>query len=241
MTAAVAAGDPELPRVILDTTYQSVGGRTLTVPAGGDLQAALDSAQPGDVISIQAGATFTGNFTLPNKPGSDWIIVRTSTPDSSLPAPGTRMTPDRAGQLARIVSPNADAALKTQAGAHHFRFIGIEFTIGSNVSPNYGVVQFGSSDNSQSSLDAVPHDLIIDRCWIHGNATGDVSRGVSLNSARTAVIDSHISDCHGVGFDTQAIAGWNGPGPFRIVNNYLEGAGENVMFGGADPKIANLV
>ena len=35
--------------------------------------------------------------------------------------------------------------------------------------------------------------------------------------------------------------GWNGPGPFKIVNNYLEAAGENVMFGGADPSIANLV
>ncbi|HSE97251.1 MAG TPA: hypothetical protein VLD57_03205, partial [Blastocatellia bacterium] len=48
-------------------------------------------------------------------------------------------------------------------------------------------------------------------------------------------------ECHGRGFDTQAIAGWNGPGPFKIVNNYLEGAGENVMFGGADPAIPNLV
>ena len=52
---------------------------------------------------------------------------------------------------------------------------------------------------------------------------------------------SHISDCKGVGQDTQAIAGWNGPGPFTIDNNYLEGAGENVMFGGADPAILNLV
>ena len=40
---------------------------------------------------------------------------------------------------------------------------------------------------------------------------------------------------------SQAIAGWNGTGPFAIVNNYLEGAGENIMFGGADPTIKNLV
>ena len=32
-----------------------------------------------------------------------------------------------------------------------------------------------------------------------------------------------------------------GPGPFRIANNHLEAAGENVMFGGADPLIADLV
>src|SRR6185503_719188 len=32
-----------------------------------------------------------------------------------------------------------------------------------------------------------------------------------------------------------------GPGPYRIINNYLEAAGENVMFGGADPSIPDLI
>jgi len=58
-----------------------------------------------------------------------------------------------------------------------------------------------------------------------------------MNSRHTAVIDSHLSDFKEVGADSQAIAGWNSPGPFRIENNYLEAAGENVMFGGADPAI----
>ena len=62
-----------------------------------------------------------------------------------------------------------------------------------------------------------------------------------LNSASTAIIDSYISNIHEDGADSQAICGWNGPGPFKIVNNYLEGAGENVMFGGAAPAIQNLV
>jgi hypothetical protein len=35
--------------------------------------------------------------------------------------------------------------------------------------------------------------------------------------------------------------GSNGPGPYLIANNYLEASGENIMFGGADPYIANLV
>ena len=102
-------------------------------------------------------------------------------------------------------------------------------------------MNLGDGGSAQNSLSLVPHDLVIDRCYIHGNATGNVARGVALNSASTAIIDSYIANCHGVGFDTQAICGWNGPGPFKIVNNYLEGSGENVMFGGADPKVANLV
>ena len=39
----------------------------------------------------------------------------------------------------------------------------------------------------------------------------------------TAVIDSWIDECHIHGFDSQAICTWNGPGPFRIENCFLEG------------------
>lgn len=66
-------------------------------------------------------------------------------------------------------------------------------------------------------------------------------RGIALNSRATAAIDSHLADFKEDGADSQAICGWNGPGPFKIVNNYREGMGENVMFGGADPSIRDLV
>ena len=44
-----------------------------------------------------------------------------------------------------------------------------------------------------------------------------------------------------MGQDSQAIAAWNSPGPFVIRNNYLEAAGENILFGGADIMIAGVV
>src|SRR5262249_25536693 len=148
--------------------------------------------------------------------------------------------PQSAGLLPKIVTPNAEAALLTAPGAHHYRLIGLEIGIAAGVATNYGIVKLGDSSKAQSTPNSVPQDLIVDRCYIHGNATGDVSRGIALNSGRTAVIDSYVSECHGVGFDTQAICGWNGPGPFKIVNNYLEGSGENFMLGGADAAIPNL-
>lgn len=43
------------------------------------------------------------------------------------------------------------------------------------------------------------------------------------------------------GQDTQAIVAWITLGPIKIVNNFLEAAGENVMFGGADPRIPDAV
>ena len=231
----------ELPRSFLDTHYSPPTGNTINVPAGGDLQAAINAAQPCDVIVLQAGATFTGTYTLPNKSGSCWITIRSSAADASLPAEGARMTPSYASLLPKIVSTGSTAALQTAAGAHNYRVMFIELTVATNVTTNYGIVALGDGSAAQSSLSIVPTNLILDRVYVHGHSTLNVSRCVALNAASSAVIDSYLSECHASGSDAQAIGGWNGPGPFKIVDDYLEGSGENIMFGGADPKITNLV
>jgi hypothetical protein len=233
------------PAVILDTAYPKSEGRTIAVRGGAKsaeaLQAAFNQAAPGDVIVLDAGAQFVGNFTIPAKPDTNgkWLIIRSSA-ESKLPA-GVRVSPQEAAAMPKLVSPNADAALKTAPGAHHLRFVGIEFAVAPNWPTNYGLVLLGDGGSTQNELPQVPHDLVIDRCYLHGNANGNLRRGVGLNSARTAIIDSYIAECHEVGADSQAVCGWNGPGPFKIVNNYLEGAGENFMLGGADPSIKDLI
>src|SRR5439155_22107736 len=65
LPAANASVLPERPRVILDTTYVPPTGRTLAVPARGDLQAALNAGVGGDRITLQAGATVSGPSSLP--------------------------------------------------------------------------------------------------------------------------------------------------------------------------------
>jgi hypothetical protein len=227
-----------LPAAYVDTTLKPPTGRTIALPAGGDLQAALNAAQPGDVISLEAGATFTGNFTLPRKAGEGWITVRSAAPDSNLPAPGTRVTPEQAGVMPKVVTPNVTPVISTAPGTHHYRFIGIEFTVAPTVKLIYSIVAF---DGDHAVATDAPAYLIVDRCWVHGQPATNAYRGVLLNSAQSAIIDSYVSDIHVVGFDSQAILGLNGPGPFKIVNNYLEAAGENIMFGGGDPKVKGLV
>src|SRR5690606_29579500 len=95
--------------------------------------------------------------------------------------------------------------------------------------------------DEEERVEDLPHHLVFDRYYIHGDAALGARRGIALNSRHTAVINSHLSDFKEIGADSQAIAGWNGPGPFAIINNYLEGAGENVMFGGAQASIPQLV
>ncbi len=213
---------------------------TLTISAGGDLQSALNAAQPGDEIVLDAGASFTGPFMLPEKGGADYITVRSSA--SASLAADKRVSPADAASMPKILSPGQGvSALQTNARAHHFRFIGIEFKPVDANAFVYDLVKFGDGSGTQNSLDQVPHHLILDRCYIHAYETQQLKRGVALNSASSEVINSYLAGFKVSGQDSQAIMGWNGPGPFRIVNNYLEGAAENVLFGGADPSIPNLV
>jgi hypothetical protein len=141
--------------------------------------------------------------------------------------------------MPKIVAPRERAAVSTEPRAHHYKFVGVEFLPASNASYVYNVIELGSSD--YTSALQFPHHLIFDRCYIHSPGLNRARRGFALNSAETSIVNSHLSGFAGAGDETQAIAGWNGPGPFHIVNNYLEGAGEVVLIGGADPSVSNLV
>jgi uncharacterized protein (TIGR03437 family) len=212
---------------------------TIVVPVGGDLNAAINAAQLGDTIVLQAGATYMGLFTLANKSGSGYLTIESSRV-SELPD-GVRVTPAQSSLLAKMVSHGGgDAVVRTMTGAHHYRFRGIEFTPQNETASIYSLIDLGSSYSDQNTLAAVPHDLIIDRCYLHGFPGQNIQRGISLNSAETSVLNSWISEIHW-DIDTQALAGWNGPGPFHILNNHLEASGENVLFGGSDAAIPNLV
>jgi hypothetical protein len=212
---------------------------TRLVRSGDNLQSALNLAQPGDVIMLEAGATFRGNFTLPVKGGATAITIRSSAPDEALPGSGMRITPAFSALLPKIQSPNTAPALKTAAGSHHWRLQFLEF--GAN---QYGfgeIIQIGDGSSAQTQLSQVPYEIIVDRVYIHGDPTIGQKRGIALNARAVTIRESYISDIKFVGQDSQAIGGWNGPGPYLIENNYLEAAGENVLLGGADPAIPDLV
>jgi hypothetical protein len=231
------ASDPEvaqlLPTATIDLAMPTLHGSVTQVHAGDDLQAAIDAAAPGDTLELEAGATFTGPFTLPNKPGEDWIVIRTATPDALLAMPGTRVKPGDAPKMAKLVA--GSTVMRVESRAHHYRLIGLEITAtaGSYVNSMIDMTV------STTSVDGLAHDIIVDRSYLHADPVG-ARRGVALNARGAAVVDSTIVGFREHGADSQAIAGWSGPGPYVIANNYLEGASENIMFGGSDPSIAEL-
>src|SRR5438128_546420 len=105
------------------------------------------------------------------------------------------------------------ATLPEGPRVQHFRCVGIgsATTAGSA----YAVVNLAGGSN-----------ISLDRCWIHGTRTNSISHGVSVDGAYLAVVDSSITDIHSTSGDAQAIMGYTGSGPFKIVNNHLEASGE---------------
>lgn len=208
----------------------------ITVPPGGSLQRAVDDARPGDIILLAAGGRYVGPVRLRRKSADEWITLQ-SAPSLTkrIPPQGTRVARSDADAMAKILT-SAGPAVIAEPGAHHYRFVGIE------IAPAPGIFTLNLVDlgNPRSAAD-VAHHLVFERCYIHGDPHKGSRRGIALNSAETTIRDSYVADFKEVGADSQAVAGWSGPGPFHLVNNFLEGAGENLMFGGADPLIQDLV
>jgi hypothetical protein len=231
-------------RILVCLVLMTAGGITspqpsgVTVSAGTDLQAVLNRARPGDLILLEPGALYVGNFTLPETSGSQYITIRSSAPAARFPIAG-RVGPEHARWMPTLRSPNGAAALATAPGAHHWRLQWLAFE--ANAGGVGDIILLGDGSGDQGDLARVPHHFELDGLIVRGDPIRGQKRAIALNSATTTIRNSDIREIKAVGQDSQAICGWNGPGPYVIENNYLEAAGENVMFGGADPAIDGLV
>jgi hypothetical protein len=238
-------GVAELPRACLNTALSQTPSPGPTVEANdsASLASALASVACGETITLSAGVSYVGSFTFPARSCDEthWITIRTSGP---IPPEGTRITPCYAGvaslpgrpayacafpsaRMPKIVGP---PPIRIADGASHYRLIGLEITRPADRSTQ-GTLVIGGGPASR---------IILDRCWIHGDAYAETRRGVWMSGwTYSAIIDSYLSDFHcnqhGACVDSQAIAGGTGNFPsyaVKIVNNFLEAAAESVIFGG---------
>ncbi len=200
--------------MLVTITGSTADAATRFVASGDNFQAALDAANPGDEIVISAGARFVGEFVLPIKPAGDVITIR-----SSMTLPARRITPADASLLPVIASGSEGSAL-SGTGTSNWRLDGIRFE--SNVRGVGEIIALQDVTN-----------VTLDRLLIVAGADGQ-KRGIRGNGRNITLTRSHIANIWRSGQDSQAFCAWDGAGPYAIVDNYLEAASENVMFGGAN-------
>jgi hypothetical protein len=147
-------------------------------------------------------------------------------------------------------------AIQSDCGASHWRFQGVEIRSVSTVvdPPVYALVFLGGTCNGWGNgtfkTDAeIGHDITFEQVWFHGLTTpirtaptvaSSTRRGILGHANRLTIKDSLMDDFAEIGQDSQCLMVYNARGPFTIDNVFCDAAGENVLFGGADPSIVGL-
>lgn len=234
-TVSVLPTQASLPRRFVTHTFPT-STRTILLRQGANLQAAIDTSRRGDQIVLARGATFYGGFTLRKKSGAGWIVIRSEV-DPSLP--GIRPTPAQFSASAKILTgQNGVPVFDAEPGTSGYWISGVEIAAASNVT-TLGSLVFLSP--AQGVAANVPSRIVIERSYVHGHDQLNMQRCVHFDATDAAVTDSWISDCHFRGLDSQALLVITSPGQLLFRNNFLSGAGENLMIGGGGPGVAGMM
>jgi putative Ig domain-containing protein len=206
-------------------------GTVVPLAAGGDLQAAYNALQCGQTLALAHGATWEGpyQFTPKNCDDQHWITIMS---DGSLTAPENRIDPTYLPQLAAISLKQFHPP--TNVSGDHLRFIGIAWL----KEPGKALVDMVAVSGAVK--------VVFDRNYAHGNPGEETRRFLTLNGGNyIAVVESVVDEMHclspGSCTDAQAISGGGHgstpEGTFKIVNNSLSAATENILFGGGPATV----
>lgn len=227
-------------------------GIVRNVTTDGNMATALAAAVPGDWLVV-ALATYTGIYAMPVRagdalPGGNNVIVIISKDiyDSMIANGGVSLIVPRlkratAADVAahmpffKAVSLANQEQIAFNGATAGWRFVGIRFGVDPTVGALSRIVRVGNGDGSIQTGPAVsPQNVLFDRCGFDGHATLNLKCALELHGRGLGATDCYFGDeIHHNGQDCQAIRSYNGPGPYRIVNNRLVASTENVIFGGA--------
>jgi hypothetical protein len=97
-----------------------------------------------------------------------------------------------AAQMAKITctpTGSGQRVFTTENNTHHHYLCGLEVTPNQGSAKLSGLVNFGTPSVDQTGIE--PHDIVLDRCYVHGLTTGNYTRiGIALHSKDTAIINS---------------------------------------------------
>lgn len=178
------------------------------------------------------------------------IIIRSSK-IAELP-PSDRVTAADASKLAKIdntctSSPGVIMVVPETTGtpgtavASHYWLQGLEIYYSGEGRNAGGAVSIGLATNGSTKASAywqAPHTITVDRCWIHGKDTATwvlassnhgLQQAVRMDGRNISVLNSRMDHAnmdqvdHSQG-ETKGVFSSNGPGPFYVFNNHIDGA-----------------
>lgn len=252
-------------------TVRSSGGDYPATLAGlqsaVDFCAALNDTDP-CIVEIEAGVTITGaacTLWLPAQTNATKPIIIRSSRISELPE-NVRVTPADASKLARIESscnPTGSMFAVVQAEplatppSHYIlQGLNLHYTSATSNQALLGIVVIGLTATSTwfHKYSMAPHNITIDRCWLHGMDTSSwvgtsdthaVSNGVIASGRAITIKNSTINnlnrdnETHGSA-ETKGIAAFNSPGGNIHANNLID-ATIGSLYGGANTWIPAVV
>lgn len=212
------------------------------------IQQAVNDAEPGTIIEIQAGQTATtaNGLVLRYKgvnASAQYITIR-STGARSL-NDGYRVQPTDAPNLAGLTATTSASAIMTvEQGASYYWFEGVEFAV---TTPGFvfNMIQLSTIDATggvaEHEAAQLVHDLVFDRCYFHGIPGQDgPRRAIMANSGRLTITNSWFENIKSFTTDSAVIGGWNATGPFYFRNNHFSTNSITTIFGGAVPNIQGI-
>lgn len=227
-----------------------INGQKLNVASDcSDLQAVLNQAASitntdNHEILISPSAVCTGNYTLPARSGSGWIVVRSSASDSQLPAEGVRISPAYEGVMPtlKVGSISRNGVIFSE-NTSKWRFVGLHFTSDpktdrislARILPGTADIVFDRNIFDFEGLVGTP-DQRQDAfgLWLRGArmvAANNYIRIIALNSIAYAIeptyaqgltIDNNYINAPGISIFGEAGDGHNTCSDVRITRNLFE-------------------
>ncbi len=128
-----------------------INGNTYTVTSNcSNLQSSLNTAAAlndslNHQVLIPAGASCTGNWSLPNRVGTGWIVIRSAAPDTALPPTGVRTSLNWAGAMPTLMVNNYSGEANSQmittgTTARRYYLLGLRMMPGTRCSDCFTVV-----------------------------------------------------------------------------------------------------
>lgn len=210
---------------------------------GEALQAAIDEAAPGTIITLDPGKVYEGKIDISPKPGGSAgrrLTITTRGWTDKGPGWNGLVTPADKPRLAVLKAANRqNAVIDIDDGpdAGNVTLFGLAFE--ANTPSGQGdIIRIGSAKGTSAAN--LPENISIRQVLIQGDRRFGQKRGIAANGRNIDIRQVWCEEVFIAGQDTQCIAAWNGGKQVRVHHSYLAAGAENILLGGEPTESAEM-